>query len=120
MDILIYLPNLKSQNRFITSHRWNYMRYKEELKAEVMPQLMKVGKPIADVLQVRYKFHKKGKLFDLTNYSMTIKIIEDCLVQAGVIKDDRDAFVKEVSISQVRAKENFVEITIREFPKQEG
>lgn len=114
MDIIIYLPTLKSQNRF-TNHRWAYNGYREEIRKEVMPQLLAAGKPISDVLKVKYKFHKKGRLFDLTNYSTTIKIIEDCLVDAGIIKDDRDAFVKEVSISQVKSPDNFVEITLQRY-----
>lgn len=58
----------------------------------------------------------KGKrAYDVSNYSYTYKLIEDCLVERGVLVSDTASFVKELRFkSPVRGVETGLTILISE------
>lgn len=61
----------------------------------------------------------KGKRgYDVSNYSYTFKLIEDCLVARGVLRGDTPDFVKAVRFSSPeRGEKTGVKIVISEYPE---
>ena len=112
VSLTILLPVLQSTNNFTGNKRWQYKQYKDSLHNEVKPQLsiLRRNKPITHPIKMRYTFYKKGRAFDLTNYSATIKIIEDLLVDAGFIKDDSPKYIPEVEIRYRKSADNRCDI----------
>ena len=57
------------------------------------------------------------RMFDTSNYSCMIKMIEDCLVEGGVFEDDNRKFVKQILFNPaVRAHDSGFFVQILEVP----
>lgn len=87
-----------STNQIYSGRHWS-VRHK--VKAECLSAMMGIESVIEPVAQrVRLIFKPVlGKGFrrrDLSNYSYTGKVIEDCLVKKGYLTDDNDQVVREL------------------------
>ena len=64
-------------------------------------------------VMVTYQPMIKGRAYDISNYAYSLKLIEDGLVRAGVLKDDTNAYVKAITIKEpikVKAESSMVVI----------
>ena len=83
---------------FVTLNN-NKQTFSKPVKIELLPHLGK-GK----------------KSYDVSNYSYTYKLIEDCLVSRKVLLNDTTEFVKQVTLlSPIRSDRTGVKITISEI-----
>jgi len=71
------------------------------------------GKKIKGMVEIRYKFYLK--YFATTDVSNLIKLLEDCIVKAGLIDDDRK--VKKFHAEKFKSKEDKIEINIKSLIK---
>jgi len=61
-------------------------------------------------VNIHFNFYFKGRLLDSSNCSYMAKMIEDCLVHYGVIKDDTTKYVGRFSLESHKGKKDFVTI----------
>lgn len=81
-------------------------KYKSHTKT-----LFKSLKPIDHPVDIHFDFYLKKPL-DSSNCSYMGKMLEDCLVEHGVIKDDNYKLVRKVSNISWKGDENKVVITV--------
>jgi Holliday junction resolvase RusA-like endonuclease len=59
------------------------------------------------------KFYLKNALrCDLSNY---IKVLEDCIVKSGIVKDDR--FCWRMEVEKIKSEEDYIEFEIKALNK---
>ncbi len=56
-------------------------------------------KPVDKPVHLTFTPHIKGRRYDTTNYSLSIKIIEDALVRKGILKSDAPKHVTGITIN---------------------
>jgi len=60
--------------------------------------------PIIDKVDLLFSFYFTKNAFDSSNCSYMAKMIEDCLVKYGVLKDDTIKYVGKISLTSQRDK----------------
>lgn len=63
-------------------------------------------------VEIHYVFYWKNKPLDCSNQAFLLKMIEDGLVRVGVLTNDSPTFVKKISMTVEKGKDNYVEIQI--------
>ena len=98
-------------NEFYGSKHWS-ARYKiaNLYHQSVVLQSRNKGKIESYPIKAFYRFFFKGRLPDVSN--APVKLIEDGLVMAGVLQGDSPKYVREISVSVEKGKEDFVEVEI--------
>lgn len=109
-----------STNAMYAGQHWSVRKkHKAAASAAVMVALHQVDKhkfvnPVKIEVQANLGKGKRG--YDVSNYSYTFKLIEDCLVSRGILQNDTSDFVKEVRfMSPVRAAKTGMIILISEI-----
>lgn len=109
-----------STNAMYAGQHWTRRKkHKAAADAAVMIALHQTDKrkfalPVKIEVQANLGKGKRG--YDVSNYSYTFKLIEDCLVSRGVLENDTPDFVKEVRfMSPVRAAKTGMIILISEI-----
>ena len=73
-------------------------------------------KPFDKPVQLNFQPIVKGRGYDVSNYAYTVKLIEDGLVQCGILPDDTVKWVKRITIMEpIKAKESSMVVTIVEL-----
>lgn len=108
-----------STNAMYAGQHWSKRKaHKAAAEAAVMVALMQTGKQVFTKpvkIQMQPNLGKGKRGYDVSNYSYTFKLIEDCLVSRGILKADTADFVKEVRfMSPVRADKTGMVILISE------
>jgi Holliday junction resolvase RusA-like endonuclease len=85
------------------SHKNKYKEYTKEIFSKI--------KPIDYPVDIHFDFYLKKPL-DSSNCSYMGKLLEDCLVAHGVLKDDNFKQVRKVSFLSHEDKEDKVTITV--------
>ena len=70
--------------------------------------LLNKVKPVKGEVEIHYKFHFKGRMMDVDN---PIKPLQDVLVKAGIIEDDRK--IMKITAEKFKAREDSIEIEIK-------
>lgn len=86
----------------------DYIQYEKDLLV-LLPK-----KHYAGEVEVHYKFHIKN--YGLTDVSNLIKCLEDIIVKAGCIEDDRK--VVKISAEKIKSSEHYIEIEIKPYENQ--
>ena len=73
--------------------------------------LLRGAKTIDGEVELRYKFYLQH--YAITDVGNCEKTITDCLVEYGIISDDR--FVKKITMEKFKAKTDSIEIEILPF-----
>ena len=78
-----------------------------------------VGRILCPV-QLEYTPFHNGRHYDVTNYFLTVKVIEDKLVKvAKILPDDTPRWVRRVILNApVKSKENQMKVVISEVPDE--
>jgi hypothetical protein len=117
----LFIPYIApSTNAMYAGQHWSARsKHKSNAKKAVMVALAALQekkiftKPVH--IQLEPQLGKGKRAYDVSNYSYTYKLIEDCLVERGVLVSDTAAFVKELRFkSPVRGAETGLMILISE------
>lgn len=118
----LFVPYIApSTNAMYAGQHWSdRTKHKNNAKKAVMVALAALQEKKIFTKPVRVEFEPqlgKGKrAYDVSNYSYTYKLIEDCLVERGILVSDTAAFVKELRFkSPVRGDETGLLILIAEI-----
>ena len=114
MRIIIPLPEKTSLNAFYSATHWIKRKKIADAYHEAVWFAVKKSrvKPVEKYpVFILYHFTFKGKLLDASN--CPVKLLEDGLVKAGILKNDSPKFVRGFSVlGVVKGKENLVDIEI--------
>ena len=94
--ITFHLPLKISTNKIYAGIHWTQRNKHKELFRAVPF----VAKPVDKYpVKCHYHFELDGRGLDLLNCSYLAKMIEDCLVHKGILKDDSQKYVSEIKIT---------------------
>jgi hypothetical protein len=111
MKFRIDLPFKVSTNAIYAGIHWRKRKsHKDQMLLACigMKQLKPVDKPV----DIRMDFYFKSHALDSSNCSYLAKLLEDCLVKYGVLKDDSRKYVRDVTYCSHKGKDLYVEIEI--------
>ena len=63
-------------------------------------------------VKMHYHFRIQGSRLDISNHAYMLKMVEDGLVQCGVIPGDEQKYVAEISMTAEKADFDEVDVTI--------
>ena len=102
------LPIVVSTNKFYESKHWTF---RNKIKNQYRDVAF-TGEIITEYpVDCHYTFYIANN-FDTSNLSIMQKLIEDCLVKKGILKNDSPKYVNRISIGRVKSKESYCEIKI--------
>jgi len=119
VTITIPLPEKISLNRIYAGVHWTKRKawadsyHLAVLVAARQSQISAFSGPFP--CRVEYRFKLKGKPLDASNLAFCAKLVEDGLVQCGIIPDDSPQYVKSVTLVTAKG-EDVVEVTL--YPSQ--
>lgn len=102
MTLTIILPQKVSQNATYAGMHWAARkRLADEYHEAVWVAVKERGKPKGLLFPARmaYTFFLPGKQMDVSNLGLMIKLLEDGLVQEGVLPDDGPEYVQAITMS---------------------
>lgn len=104
MRFTIAIPEKISLNKVYAGVHWTKRRqWAEDMHWSVLnSRILPYSGPFP--VDCRYHFHLHGKQLDSSNTAFLMKLVEDGLVQAGVIPDDTRQYVRWVSMTSSKAK----------------
>ena len=68
--------------------------------------------PIEGKVDLHFNFYFKGKPLDSSNCSLMAKILEDCLVEKGILKDDKVECVGKFTVESCKGDRDYCKLTI--------
>ena len=102
-----------STNKIYEGVHWKVRAdHKSDFKQAYVSKLKVLG--TFDVVVLIFDFTFRISPLDASNCSYMVKMFEDCMVEAGVLPNDSPKYVKRVSMSSIKGKEDSVTITIKE------
>lgn len=118
----LFVPYIApSTNAMYAGQHWRKrVKHKYDAMKAVLVALSKINDKKVFTKPVRVELEPqlgKGKrAYDVSNYSYTYKLIEDCLVERGILVSDTASFVKELRFkSPIRGAETGLTISIIEY-----
>lgn len=94
-----------SSNKIYAGCHW---RTRAKLKGDyllITKAPFKALTPVEGKVDISFTFFFTGRALDSSNCSYMAKMLEDCLVSYGVLKNDTIEFVGKVSMEAVKIKE---------------
>jgi hypothetical protein len=93
MNIIYNIPLKLSSNSIYAGVHWT-KRNKHKQLYRAVPF---VASPVVEYPVVcHYHFELLGRSLDVSNCSYMVKLIEDCLVHKGILKDDTQKYVNKI------------------------
>lgn len=118
--MIIFVPWIgPSTNAMYAGQHWRVrVRHKNDAIMAVMVALgaryKKFDTPVR--IEVQPQLGKGKRSYDVSNYSYSYKLIEDCLVARKVLKNDTADFVRQVDfLAPIRGAETGITIKIAEI-----
>lgn len=107
------LPEKVSTNAIYAGMHWaKRKRIADHYHLAVLEEVSKLEKQIEYPVDITYVFNFKGNPLDTTNCTFMVKMIEDGLVQAGLLADDDPTHIQCTTIYSQKGPTDFVEVTI--------
>ena len=106
----IILSQKVSTNSFYNTYHLKRSKIKNEIYAEVVPQMKAQLKKIKEAdlpLHLIWQLRCKGKALDIDNFSAIVKMLNDSLIHAKIIDDDNPKIIQSqtVRLSPEKSKE---------------
>jgi len=103
-----------STNKVYAGMHWTERKGHAELyhsivHSEVIRQAFKISGAFPCIM--KYDFYFSGRLLDASNCTYMVKLIEDGLVGSGTLPDDTPKYVRGITITSRRGREDKVEVT---------
>ena len=113
MQIELELPWKVSTNKIYESKHWSFRKeIKDNYKAYCLPKFRKLDPVKEYPVKIKYEFEFSSHPLDTLNCAFLAKMIEDCLVEANVLIDDRIKYVQSSKLLSKKGKKDFVRLTI--------
>ncbi len=95
-----------------TRHSWADTGHAAVWAVVVQSKIKPADKPV----QLTFTPHIKGRQYDIINYALTAKIIEDGLVKEGILKSDTPKYVTGITLNApIRTKaQSYMIVAIQE------
>lgn len=121
-EITLFVPYIApSTNAMYAGQHWTRRKKHKAAAAAAVDSALsgKLGDQFdaAVIITVTPHLGKGRRGYDVSNYSYTLKLIEDCLVSRGILKDDTADRVGEIRIKAPRRSSGAtgVEVSISEL-----
>jgi len=112
MKLILPLPKKISTNTIYAGKHWRVRAgHKAQFLADTT-EWTNLAPVIEYPVDITYIFRFKGNLLDTTNVSYMAKILEDCLVAYGVIKNDSTEYVNATHLYSEKGERDEVEMYI--------
>jgi hypothetical protein len=96
---------------------WKRKKLKEDYLM-LTHNALKDIKPIKGKVDLDFVFYFKKHLLDSSNCSYASKLIEDCLVAKGVLKNDSEKYVGRLSMESTRTDgPDYCQLTITKYER---
>lgn len=110
-SVTIPLPYKLSTNDIYAGIHWSVRaKYKDMMRWTLITSIAKI-KPVEQCV-LKFAFFFKNKPLDCSNCTFMAKMIEDCLVEHKILKDDSPKYVTGIYITSKKGKENEVILTL--------
>lgn len=118
IEIRLPLPKKISTNEIYSGKHWSIRNKHKNLFRSIYVPILIPYQPL-NFPAVHYHFFFKKKALDHSNCSYMVKLIEDCMIKAGMIKDDSPKYVDYISIKSHKIEkykydEDYVVLMIEE------
>ena len=94
-----------SSNKIYAGEHWRKRAKMKEDYFWITKVPFKKLAPIKEKVNLDFVFYFSGRLLDSSNCSYAAKILEDCLVAHGVLKDDTTKQIGRVSLESRKSEE---------------
>lgn len=112
MEIIFFLPEKLTTNKIYTGINWQKRKRHKDLFLSVPFVAQKIKKfPV----KITFDFYFKSRILDCTNCSYMAKLMEDCLVNRGIIPDDTPDYVAKIEISSQKGNDDMCIIKIEKI-----
>ena len=113
MKLKLLLPEKISTNAIYAGIHWN-TRHKQSLlyHRALLPHRTKRIDKEAYPVDLHFIFTFKKQPLDCSNCTYMVKLLEDGLIEHGIIKDDKPNYVGSITIFSSKGAEDSVEIHI--------
>ena len=106
------LPKISTNQIYSGVHWTKRNKYKKDFI--LLTNGMKRLRPVEGVVDLDFVFTFKRNALDSSNCSYVCKMLEDCLVHHGILKDDTIKFVRKFSMESRKGEFDGCQITILE------
>lgn len=104
-----------SLNKIWAGIHWSVRKKMADTGHKATWEAAKDIKPFDNPVSLVFQPLVKGRMFDTTNYILSVKVIEDALVEHEILPGDTNKHVKAITmLPAVKAPEKAVEVTIKE------
>ena len=105
-----------SANEIYESKFWaQRSKIVKQYRQAYVPQVKKILKPVVNYpVKISYYFLFKGTALDSTNCFYMAKLLEDCMVKAGILRDDAPKYVKSSSVEPRHGSTDWIQVLIEE------
>lgn len=102
-----------STNRIYSGIHWGKRKAFKDRYFQYTSSLWKNIEPIQDYpVVISYRMYFKGRMLDSLNTVYMAKVLEDCVVKLGIIKDDSPKYVAESRLRPLKGESDRIEIMI--------
>ena len=103
-----------SLNEYYSGKHWSVRSgHKTNYRDAYVGKLKELRK-FENKVDIEFDFTFKSRALDSSNCSAMVKLLEDCMVKAGVIQNDSPKFVGWISMKSMKGLKDSVTITIKE------
>lgn len=94
----------KSLNSIYSGMHWKKRADLKDAYLSLLRNKLSVLEPVTRKVDLNFTFYFKTTPLDSSNCAFMVKMIEDCLVHYGVLKNDTIEYVGKVSMQSVKIK----------------
>lgn len=88
-----------STNKIYAGVYWTIRKkHKDNFKLFYCNKFKNDMKPIKELVEIEFEFLFANRPLDCSNCSYLCKILEDCLVESGILENDTIRFVSKISL----------------------
>jgi hypothetical protein len=102
-----------SSNKIYAGMHW---RKRAKLKEDYLlltNNVLRAITPIEKKVSLDFTFYFKSRTLDSSNCFFMAKMIEDCMVSKGILKDDTIKYVQRVSVESKKGDSDYCELVIK-------
>ena len=108
------LPKVSTNEIYAGKHWRARQKLKESYLWLTCSEIKKL-QPVIGKVDLDFTFYFKSRPIDSSNTAYMAKLIEDCLVHYGILKNDDVKFVGKISLESKKSDQDLCELEIKKF-----
>lgn len=108
----IELPFKVSTNKIYSGCHWAVRKKHKDLMKTACIGLKRF-KAYEEPVSIVATFYFKQRPLDCSNCSYMYKLIEDCIVEYGILPDDSPKWVKSITLKSLKSDRDYVDVEIK-------